>query len=190
VPGFTGPTDIDGLTDIDVVAGFSRPPNPPVTDTPVTIRRATRTDGPALGRLGALLLRTHYAFDAQRFLPPGRDPESGYGWFLESQLEDDDVAVFVAEQSGEVIGYVYVGLEPKSWKELRDASGFIHDVAVVEHGRRLGVAMALVEAGTAWLRERGAPRVLLWTAAQNAAAQSLFEKLGFRRTMIELTKEL
>ena len=135
-------------------------------------------------------MRTHYAFDPRRFLSPGRDPEAGYAWFLESQLKDDDVAVFVAERSGEVIGYVYVGLEPKSWKELRDAAGFIHDVAVVEQGRRLGVARALIDAGTAWLRERGAPRVMLWTAAQNTGAQALFDKLGFRRTMIEMTKEL
>jgi GNAT superfamily N-acetyltransferase len=85
---------------------------------------------------------------------------------------------------------VYVGLEPKSWKELRDAAGFVHDFAVVEQGRRLGVARVLIEAGTAWLRERGAPRVLLWTAEQNTAAHALFAKLGFRRTMIEMTKEL
>ena len=37
------------------------------------VRRATAADLPALGRLGALLLRTHYEFDPQRFLAPGDD---------------------------------------------------------------------------------------------------------------------
>jgi hypothetical protein len=41
-----------------------------------------------------------------------------------------------------------------------------------------------------WLRERNAPRVILWTAAPNAAAQQLFRRLGFRDTMIEMTMEL
>ena len=154
------------------------------------IRRARVEDAKALGRLGALLLRAHYLFDQGRFMAPGRNPEAGYGAFLTSQLEDDDVIVLVAEREGAVVGYVYAGLEPRSWKELREACGFIHDVAVGEAGRRLGVATALVEAAAGWLRGRGAPRVVLWTAERNEAAQQLFERLGFRRTMVEMTREL
>jgi GNAT superfamily N-acetyltransferase len=157
---------------------------------PLVIRRATAADAPALGRLGALLMRTHYDFDPLRFLSPGDDPESGYGSFLRSQLRDEDVAVFVAERDGAVIGYVYAGLEPLSWKELRDACGFIHDVVVAEAGRRGGAATALIEAAVDWLRARGAPRVVLWTADRNAVAQALFDRLGFRRTMVEMTREL
>jgi GNAT superfamily N-acetyltransferase len=100
------------------------------------------------------------------------------------------VVIFVAEQQGEVVGYVYAGLEPISWKELRDACGFIHDVVVDERARRGGTATALIEAAVVWLRERGAPRVMLWTAEKNAGAQQLFARLGFRRTMIEMTTEL
>ena len=85
---------------------------------------------------------------------------------------------------------MYAGLEPESWKELREAAGFVHDVVVDESGRRHGVASALIEAAMAWLRERGAPRVVLWTAEPNQGAQRLFENLGFRRTMIEMTREL
>ena len=106
----------------------------------VAIRPATRADLPALGRLGALLLRTHYEFDAQRFMSPGDSPNEGYAWFLGTQLREDDVVVLVAERHGSVVGYVYAGLEPQSWKELREACGFIHDVVVDEHGRRTGVA--------------------------------------------------
>jgi GNAT superfamily N-acetyltransferase len=154
------------------------------------IRRATEADGPALGHLGALLLRAHHGFDPRRFMAPGRNPEEGYAWFLQSQLGDEDVVVFVAERDGNVIGYVYAGLEPRSWKELRDACGFVHDVAVQEGGRRTGVATALIEGAIDWLRSRGAPRVVLWTAQPNDAAQRLFERLGFRRTMVEMTREL
>jgi ribosomal protein S18 acetylase RimI-like enzyme len=154
------------------------------------VRRARSEDMTALGRLGGLLMRMHFAFDAARFMAPGDDPESGYAWFLGTQLRDPDVAVFVAERDGSVIGYVYAGLEPQNWKELREPAGFIHDVVVDAAGRRDGVATALIDAAVEWLRERGAPRVMLWTAEQNVGAQRLFAKLGFRRTMIEMTREL
>jgi ribosomal protein S18 acetylase RimI-like enzyme len=154
------------------------------------IRRATRADLPALGRLGALLMRTHHTFDPRRFLPPGEHPEDGYAWFLETQLAEPDVVVFVAEQDREIVGYVYAGLEPLSWKELRGPAGFIHDIVLAETARGHGTARALLEAAIAWLRERGAPRVVLWTATQNTPAQRLFAAAGFRTTMHEMTLEL
>ena len=156
----------------------------------VRIRRATDADVPALGRLGAVLLHLHYTFDPQRFMAPHDDPEEGYAWFLGSQLREDDAAIVVAERKGDVVGYVYAALEPLSWKELRDAAGFIHDVVVDEAHRGSGIASALIESASAWLRDRGAPRVMLWTAERNHVAQRLFEQAGFRRTMIEMTREL
>jgi len=105
-------------------------------------------------------------------------------------MKHSDAAVFVGEQDGAVIGYVYAELEPLSWKELREAAGFIHDLAVDVTHRCSGAGTALMEAAEDWLRERGAPRVILWTADQNAAAQQLFSRLGFKRTMIEMTREL
>ncbi len=156
----------------------------------VTIRRANQADLPTLGRLGAMLLRDHHGFDELRFMAPRDDPEDGYAWFLSGELLETDVVVLVAEVNGDVVGYVYAGLEPLSWKELREAAGFVHDVVVDPRARRSRVATALVEAAADWLRARGAPRVMLWTAEQNEPAQRFFARLGFRRTMIEMTKEL
>jgi len=161
-----------------------------MTPTAVVIRRARRTDLSALGRLGAALLRVHHDFDRARFMAPGNDPESGYAWFLGTQLSKRDVCIFVAERDGAVIGYVYAAIEPQSWKELRDEAGFIHDVLVEEAERNTGVATALLDAAVQWVQGRGVPRVVLWTAHANEPAQRLFAGLGFRPTMIEMTREL
>jgi ribosomal protein S18 acetylase RimI-like enzyme len=155
----------------------------------MTIRLAQPHDLPALGRLGAQLVRLHHAFDRDRFMAPAGDIEGGYQWFLGTQLEEPDVVIYVAEQSGAVVGYAYAGLEPQSWKELRDPAGFIHDVVVDDSARGQGIGTRLVEAAAAWLEEHGAPRVMLWTAEKNPAAQRLFERAGFRRTMLEMTRE-
>ena len=160
------------------------------TETSFVIRRATEADAAALGRLGGMLMRSHHTFDPDRFMAPGNNPEKGYERFLRTQLHEDEAAVFVADKGGAVIGYVFAALEPLSWKELRDACGFIHDIVVDGAGRRGGVATALMEAAMGWMRSRGAPRVVLGTAERNPAAHRLFEKLGFRRTMIEMTREL
>ena len=157
----------------------------------VTIRRAERRDLDAVGRLGALLMRAHYAFDPQRFLAADESAENGYASFLGHVLQSKNGVVLVAEEEdGAIAGYVYAALEPLSWKELRGPAGFIHDVAVREESRRSGIAERLMQAAAEWLKGRGAPRVVLWTAAQNADAQRLFRRLGFRETMIEMTMEL
>lgn len=153
------------------------------------IRPAVRADLPTLGRLGASLLRLHHGFDADRFMAPPDEAEAGYAWFLGTQLKVEDVVVLVGTRGEAVVGYVYAGLEPMSWKELRGPAGFVHDVVVDEGARGGGVATALVEAAVDWLERRGAPRVLLMTAEANTTARRLFARLGFRATMIEMTRE-
>ena len=95
-----------------------------------TVRPAVPADEPALGRLGAALMRQHHAADARRFLQVDR-PEAGYGRFLAGQLDDPDACVLVAERAGEVVGYVFAGLEPTSWRDLRGPCGFVHDAQTV-----------------------------------------------------------
>ncbi|MDQ6800455.1 MAG: GNAT family N-acetyltransferase [Acidobacteriota bacterium] len=154
------------------------------------VRKAERRDLESLGMLGALLIRTHNDFDRKRFLPPREGVETAYASFLGRALDSPDDCVFVAERNGVIVGYVFAALEPLSWKELRGPAGFIHDVAVTEEARRSGVGMKLIDAAIEWLRSRGAPRVILWSAASNAIARALFRRLGFRETMVEMTMEL
>ena len=154
------------------------------------IRKATRGDAEALGRLGALLMDVHYNFDRRRFLEPGTDAAPGYRRFLLSQLNDPETVILVAEVDGKVAGYCYAGIEPLSWKELRDTAGFIHDLALDPSARRKGAGRALTNAAIDWCRDRGMTRVMLWTSTANEAARLLFEQAGFRPTMTEMTMDI
>ena len=156
----------------------------------MVIRKATRADRDVLGRLGALLMTVHYNFDRRRFLAPGEDAAAGYAHFLASQIDDPDSAIFVAEIDGAVAGYCYAGIEPLSWKELRDEAGFIHDLALDGPARRQGAGRALLAAAIEWFRSRQMLRVMLWTSTENAPAQQLFRQAGFRPTMTEMTMDL
>jgi ribosomal protein S18 acetylase RimI-like enzyme len=132
----------------------------------------------------------HYDFDNARFMQPGPGAEEGYAWFLGSQLENPESLVLVAEREGAVVGYLCASIEPRNWKELRERAGFVHDILVTDESRGLGAAQALMDEAFTWMRQQNVPRVLLWTAAPNDRARRLFERLGFRPTMVEMTREL
>ena len=157
-------------------------------DTMTLLRRATPSDEAALGRYGAELMRQHHASDPKRFILTDR-PEAGYGRFLISQIGDPDVLVMVSEREGQVIGYVFADIERTSWRDLRGPCGFIHDVFVDEGMRRAGTGRELVRAAIEWIHSRGMSQVVLWSKSGNENAQHLFASLGFRKTMIEMTRD-
>lgn len=156
----------------------------------VHIRPATPKDVPTIGRLGALLVREHHDFDPQRFIAATAQTEKGYGSFLGTQLEEPNIVILVAERDGEVIGYTYSGVEGTDYMSLRGPAGVMYDIVVDPDHRKQGVGRMLVDATLEALKKKGAPRVVLSTAERNAAAQRLFDRVGFRRTMIEMTREL
>lgn len=158
--------------------------------TSVIIRRARSSDLPTLGRLGALLISTHHEFDNLRFIAPSPESPRRYAEFLGGQLEENDVAIFVAEDAAGVLGYSYATLEGYDYMSLRGPAGVLHDIIVDPAHRGSGVGRLLLDATLGWLQSRGAPRMVLSTAAKNEAAQRLFAHAGFRKTMIEMTREL
>jgi len=111
--------------------------------------------------------------------------EEGYARFFAGQLDDSDTIILVAEDTlGDVVGYAYAALEPRSWADLREACGKLHDVFVATHARRRGIGKALAREAMARLRDLGAPRAVLTSAWQNQEAHALFRSLGFRETML------
>jgi ribosomal protein S18 acetylase RimI-like enzyme len=98
--------------------------------------------------------------------------------------------VLVADDDGEVVGYSYSGVEGRDYMSLRGPAGILYDVVVDPSRRNHGVGRQLVEAALGFLKNHGSTQVVLSTATHNDAAQHLFESVGFRRTMIEMTTEL
>jgi ribosomal protein S18 acetylase RimI-like enzyme len=155
-----------------------------------TVRTASPADLPAIGRLGALLVRLHHEFDPARFIAAPARTEDGYAAFIGKQLEKPNVIVLVAEQNGEVIGYSYAGVEGYDYMSLRGPAGVLYDIVVDPAHRGQGIGRMLLDATLTALEARRAPRVVLSTAERNESAQRLFARAGFRRTMVEMTREL
>jgi len=157
--------------------------------SPLSIRRAREDELLDVAAMAAKLLAMHHAFDDARFFLTER-PAEGYARWFARELPREEVVLLVAEREGALVGYAYARLEERDWNQLLDACGALHDLWVEPEARRGGVAEALVCAVFEALVAKGAPRVVLHAAAANEAAQALFARLGFRRTMVEMTREL
>jgi len=154
------------------------------------IRPATASDLPTIGKLAVLLVRMHHELDAARFIAPTPRTEPAYASFLGSQLEEPHVVVLVAEHNDRVIGYTYAGVEGTDYMSLRGPAGVVYDIVVDPAERGHGIGRLLLDATIAALASRGARQFVLSTAVGNEAAQRLFTRAGFRRTMIEMTRDI
>ena len=168
-----------------------------MSDDTFTVRAMTAADLPAAARLAGKLVRMHYELDRLRFLHLP-NPEPGYARYFAGELKSDRVVLLVAERTSgappkepgdAIVGYAYGRLESRSYNDLLDACGKLHDVLVDESARGHGLGEQLVTEVLRRLTAQGAPRVVLLTAVQNEAAQHLFKKLGFRTPMLEMTRE-
>jgi ribosomal protein S18 acetylase RimI-like enzyme len=155
----------------------------------VTVREMTRSDLDAVGRLAEGLVSLHHAWDENRFFTVP-DVAGGYRYWFNTQLGKEDVLLLVAEDGGAILGYLYGTMEERDWAMLLDAHGAVHDVFVSADARKRGVAQALMNAAKERFQQRGLERVVLYTSVNNKEGRALFEKLGYRSTMVEMTLDL
>ena len=156
---------------------------------PIVIRAPTPAELKPICALAARLVAMHRHWDPQRFfaLP---DPAEGYLWYFRRVLGKRRTVILAAFEGRKVLGYAYASMLGRDWDLLRDPCGSLHDLYVDESARGRGVARLLVGAVLERLKALGAPRVVLYSAWPNDDARRLFEHLGFRRTMVEMTREL
>jgi GNAT superfamily N-acetyltransferase len=155
------------------------------------IRDAQQKDLQAVGQLAGRLVRMHHDYDPTRWMLM-EGVEAGYARYFASQLGNPGTIILVAEddESGEIVGYTYASLVERSWNELRDACGALHDAFVVERARRHGLARSMLLECLRRLTALGAPFAVSTTAWRNETSQALLRSIGFRPAAIEFAKDL
>lgn len=118
-----------------------------------------------------------------RFFFDGRFPEERcvalYETWIDKSLKGFADCVLTAEVAGRAVGYLTCHIDGGD-------SGRIGLVGMAREARGRGLARGLVEAGLDWFEERGIARVLVVTQGRNVAAQRLYQRCGFRTTLVEL----
>ena len=155
----------------------------------MTIRPGTAEDIPAVLPLVAKTIAFHEELDPARF---GAAPQAHrrYDGWMRRTAGNEDGAFFVAEDGGQVIGFVLGQIQEEYAMYRTGRYGMVHDLWVEPEHRRKGLAKALMLAALDHFRRAGIGQVRLDSAAGNGAAQRLFAECGFRPSVTEMLTEL
>lgn len=149
------------------------------------IRSMNKWDYPAVDRLLLQLQRQDVANRPDRFAPldhymPRRT--------FENLLDNDNVAAFLAQEGGQVVGCCFVSLLEKS-SDAPMRIAYIDLLVVDEHHRRQGIGKALFQTVQKRARKFGAKKVELMVWSHNADAIKAYEALGMapQRSIYEIS---
>jgi len=91
---------------------------------------------------------------------------------------------------GAVVGTILVAIEKEVPIYTYSEYAFIHDLAVRESHRRMGIAQKLLAYAAEWAKGKGMNQLRLMAALQNPTAAAAFVKAGFRSTYTEMVLPL
>jgi ribosomal protein S18 acetylase RimI-like enzyme len=152
------------------------------------IRPATPEDVPAVLPMVRKLCELHRRWDPEKYGFLEGIEEMYRGW-LTGRARDPRSVFLVADREGRGPVAFLVGTVEREIPiyRLREF-GFIHDVWVEEDYRNEGLARQLTMTAVERFREIGVGQVRLDTAAANDVARTLFERCGFRTSVVEMLR--
>jgi ribosomal protein S18 acetylase RimI-like enzyme len=121
-------------------------------------------------------------FDAYRqFYRQPSDPERARRFLLE-RFEHNQSVIFLAFDGGVVVGFTQ--LYPSFSSGAMRRIFVLNDLFVTPETRRRGTGSALLRAAAEYGQRVGALRLVLSTEVGNATAQSVYERLGWKRDTV------
>jgi len=108
-----------------------------------------------------------------------------WSWLMDPQHA---VSGFVAEAEGRVVGFAHLREHPDTFEAA--SSWFLDDLFTAPEARGQGVARALIEALDDHVASRGGGVVRWITAADNAPAQALYDRLATRTSWVMYEQEI
>lgn len=88
--------------------------------------------------------------------------------------ERDPAGIFVAEQDGEIVGYI------TTWHDAEAGVGNIPNLAVKSGLRGQGIGRQLIQHGLDYFRSIGLKYARIETLDQNSVGQKLYPAMGFK----------
>lgn len=92
----------------------------------------------------------------------------------------------VDEGTGDVVGYIWLHIAPGEGPK----KAFIYDLIIFEKFRKRGYGRAALVALEEYAKEKGIASISLHVFAHNAAALSLYRKMGYEVTSMNMTKNI
>lgn len=122
-------------------------------------------------------------FDGYRqFYRQSSDPARARTFLAERFAHHQSLILLACDEQGAGVGFTQLFPLFSSVHTVRIY--LLNDLFVAPHARRHGVAKALLTAAAEHARALGAASLWLQTALDNAAAQALYESLGWKRGQV------
>ncbi|MFW5832709.1 MAG: N-acetyltransferase family protein [Pseudomonadota bacterium] len=157
----------------------------------VLIREARSDDQEALVGLMAELQEAERALEPDR--APGAEIARSHLHFLLGEVAATGGFVVVAEVSGRVAGFLLILVETDGGTYVRPECrrhAAVADLVVTADARGRGIGRALLAAAEERVRTAGLASIRLALLADNAAAERLYRRLGYRRYEVVMRKRL
>ncbi|HQL63725.1 MAG TPA: GNAT family N-acetyltransferase [bacterium] len=144
----------------------------------VSVRRMKLKDVPRVRELWQEMMAYHLSLDPRFELAIGND--AAYEEYLRSSLENYDMAVFVAETEGRIVGYTNAMILNNPPVFALGRYGFISEMAVEAVCQRGGIGRQMWEHTRRWFKRRGIEVIQLNVSPQNQKGYSFWKKVGCR----------
>lgn len=159
-----------------------------MTTPTFTIRAAVPADRPTLVQFMAELQEVERAIQANRTV--GAAMADDHLAHLEEVIRTQQGSIFVAERSGELLGFIIclIGMLDEGERHIVEAErrfGYISDLYVRPTARGNGVGTALLQAAEAYFRTLGLTTVQITVLYDNHQARRVYEYNSY--TPYELT---
>jgi len=135
----------------------------------LTIKKATLHDLDQITEL----------FDLYRQFYKQESDTAGAKEFLKQRILNKESVIFAAFDENEAVGFVQ--LYPSFSSVNMQRSWILNDLYVKKHARGKKLGEKLIKQSIEFAKEHDAKGILLETAEDNHPAQSLYEKMGFKK---------
>jgi ribosomal protein S18 acetylase RimI-like enzyme len=135
----------------------------------MSIKKATMEDIDSLTEL----------FDSYRVFYQQESNPEGAKSFIKERLLNEDSVVFIAYDERNPVGFVQ--LYPTFSSVSMKKSWILNDLFVNASARKRGFGENLIQRAINFAHETGAKGLSLETGSDNATAQRLYEKIGFKK---------
>lgn len=154
------------------------------------IRAVRPADAPALRQLVIELQDALHPLDPD--LPPGLEVVDAYLEYLHDNVATSRGSIWVADAGTQLAGYACLfGLvDPSEPDEVARQFSWLSDLYVREQYRLDGLGAQLMQVVEERARELGAFKLELAVLSRNRGAISFYEKLGYSKRILQMSKRL
>lgn len=155
------------------------------------LRKAARKDLPGISELWWEMDSSHLRHDPEFYARKPREVCMKMARkYHRTFLTRAGKFLLVAEQSGEIIGYLAAKIVPLPPVVKVKQAGLVDGICVRRDCRRMGVGKQLLRAALAEFRKRKIRRVRLMVELENGPARKLYQTLAFRDRQVVMIKNL